>query len=111
MITNSKWPAKYRKKLNTHPAIEQDPTGGVLKNEVLWVIFKYDHIDVLYSTQHAILDSTLDLLNGKCTPIDGGTEYGQKDFDIALERLNLLHQYVIEYKMYVKMNRIEKDFV
>lgn len=116
MITNSKWPIKYKKKLNTHQVIEQNIKGGggILKDSVIWALIKYDSIDknnVHYSTQHAILDSTLELLNGKCTPIDGGTEYSQKDFDIALERLNLLHQYVIEYKMYVKMNRIEKDFV
>ena len=65
----------------------------------------------LYSNQHAILDSTLKLLNGKSTPIEGGTNYGQKDYELALERLNLLQKYCIEYKMYEKMNRIEKDFV
>lgn len=80
----------------------------------MWTIFKYDSIDknnVHYSNQHAILDSTLALLNGRCTPIDGGTKYGEKDYELALDRLNLLQQYVIEYKMYEKMNRIEKDFV
>ena len=75
---------------------------------------KYDVIDkndVHYSKQHADLDSTLKLLNGKDTPIDGGTKYGKKDFELAWEKLNLLQKYYIEYKMYVKMNRIEKDFV
>ena len=110
MITNSKWPAKYRKKLNIHPVIEQN-SDAILKNDVLRCIMDYDTIDNCYSNQHAILDSTLDLLNGRCTPIEGGTNYGQKDYELALDRLNLLQQYVLEYKMYEKMNRIEKDFV
>lgn len=110
MITSSNWPEQYRKKLNTHPVIAQY-SDSILKNDVLWTIFKYDHIDNLYSNQHAILDSTLKLLNGKEIPIEGGTKYGQKDYELALERLNLLQKYCIEYKMYEKMNRIEKDFV
>ena len=110
MIINSKWPAKYKKKLNTHSVI--DPYSySILKNDVLRIIFKYDRIDGIYSNQHAILDSTFKLLNGKCTPIEGGTKYGEKDYDIALEGLNLLQKYCIEYKIYEKMNRIEKDFV
>lgn len=109
MITNFKWPEQYRKKLNTHPVIDQY-SDSILKNDVLWTIFKYDGSN-LYSNQHAILDSTLDLLNGRCTPIEGGTNYGQKDYELAWNRLNLLQKYCIEYKMYEKMNRIEKDFV
>jgi len=111
MIKNSKWPEKYKKKLNTHSVIEQDLDGSILKNDVLRIIFKYDRNDGFYSNQHAILDSTLKLLNGECTPIEGGTKYGKKDFELALDRLNLLQKYCIEYKMYEKMNRIEKDFV
>jgi hypothetical protein len=110
MITNSKWPAKYRKKLNIHPVI--DPYSyGILKNDVLGRVMEYDEMDNHYSNQHAILDSTLKLLNGHERPIDGGTKYGQKDFELALDRLNLLQKYYIELKMYKKLKRIEMDFV
>ena len=80
MITNSKWPEKYKKKLNIHPIIDQT-SYGMLKDDVLWRVLEYDGIYNIYSNQHAILDSTLKLLNGRCTPIEGGTKYGKKDFD------------------------------
>ena len=109
MITNSKWPAKYKKKLNKHPVIDQY-SYCIFKNGVLWRIMEYDEIYNIYSNQHAILDSTLKLLNGHERPIDGGTKYGKKDFEFALDRLNLLLKYYIELKMYKKLKRIEMDF-
>jgi hypothetical protein len=109
MITNSKWPEKYRKKLNIHPVI--DPSYCILKNDVVRRIIEYDVMDNHYSNQHAILDSTLKLLNGHERPIDGGTKYGKKDFEFAWDRLNLILKYYIELKMYKKLKRIEMDFV
>ena len=113
MIINSKWPDKYKKILNTHQIIEQNPEGGCIKTEVIFRIMEYDTIGTQfhYSKQHVILDSTLRLLNGTTKPIEDGSNYGQKDFELAWDSLNLLQKYLTEFKMYEKLNRIDEDFV